>query len=162
MYVQERLALTLRFLASGDLYVSMQYRIRISKQAISCIVKWVCLTTCRMQMFHLTINYVYCQSTLIFQLEVLTFFCSTAFPHLHFLKTLWVLWVPYYLFSFIKFDKFYDTFLSPLHNYKNAQETAQHYRFAPLFKTDGTGTNRREEERTVVKCHVARPDLLRP
>jgi len=31
------------------------------------------------------------------------------------LKCIWVLWVPYYFFSFIKFDSFYGTFLSPLH-----------------------------------------------
>jgi len=40
--VQERLALTLRFLASGDSYVSFQYLFRISKQGTSCIVPEVC------------------------------------------------------------------------------------------------------------------------
>ena len=33
----------------------------------------------------------------------------------NFVKMHWVLWAPYYFFSFIKFDKFYDTFPSPLH-----------------------------------------------
>ena len=60
------------------------------------------------------------------------------------------------------FDKFYDTSLSPLHmSYKNAQETTQHYRLAPLFKTEASGMKRRAEERTVVICHAAHPHLLR-
>jgi hypothetical protein len=40
--VQESLALTLRFLASGDWYVTLQYLFKNSKQAISCIVPEVC------------------------------------------------------------------------------------------------------------------------
>jgi len=40
--VRERLALTLRFLASGDTYVSLQYLFIISNQAISCIAPEVC------------------------------------------------------------------------------------------------------------------------
>jgi len=40
--VQERLALTLCFLASGDSYISLEYFFKISKQAICCIVPEVC------------------------------------------------------------------------------------------------------------------------
>jgi hypothetical protein len=68
-----------------------------------------------MQIFHLKKKYMYRQSTQIFKLEVLIFSCSTAFPYLRFVKLHWVLWVPYYFFSFIKLDKFYDILLSPLH-----------------------------------------------
>jgi hypothetical protein len=45
------------------------------------------------------------------------------------------------------------------HNHKNVQETAQYYRFAPFVKTEASEM-KREEERAVVMCHVARPDPL--
>ena len=40
--IQERLAVTLRFLSNGDSHVRMQYLFKISKQATSCIVPEVC------------------------------------------------------------------------------------------------------------------------
>jgi hypothetical protein len=40
--IQDRLAITLRFLASGDSYTSLQYTFRVSKQAISGIITEVC------------------------------------------------------------------------------------------------------------------------
>jgi len=48
---------------------------------------------------------------------------------------------------------------TPFHNYQNTQETAEHYRFALLFKTGASGMERRREEQMVVMGHVAH---LRP
>ena len=76
---------------------------------------------------------------------VLKFKCKT--PVLK-VKMHWVLWVSYYYFCF-----FYEVRLilrhfpesTPFHNYQNAQETAQHYSFTPLFKIETSGMKSRAQ-----------------
>jgi len=72
-------------------------------------------------------------------------------------------WVPNYLFSFMNFDEFYDTFLSPLHftvtktlNKPNSTTDSHH-----SSRQKNREWKSRTEERTVVTCHVALPHLLR-
>jgi hypothetical protein len=77
-----------------------------------------------------------------------------------------VLPVPYYFFSFIRFDKFYDTFLSPLHftitkTLQKPHNTSDSHH-SSRYLVEASAMKRRREERTVVTCHVARPHLLRP
>jgi len=52
----------------------------------------------------------------------------------------WVLWVPYYYFSFIiRLILWHFPQSTPFHNYQNVQENTQHYRLTPLFKTEAPG-----------------------
>jgi len=84
------------------------------------------------------------------------------------LKMHWVLWAPYYLFSFIKFDKFCNTFLSSLrfHSYqKKPQQTAQHYRLAPRGEASGMERRWRRVTLYVHTCSGRNrtvPLMLRP
>jgi len=82
----------------------------------------------------------------------------------NFVKIYWMFWVPNYLFSFINFDKFCDTFLSPLHFTitKTLNKPHSTTDLHQSFKQKHQEWKRRAEERTVVTCHAARHHLLRP
>ncbi|XP_026673863.1 uncharacterized protein LOC113465000, partial [Ceratina calcarata] len=52
---EERLAITLRYLATGDLYTSLQYLFNVSKQLISKIVPEVCRALVKTLFKHVTV-----------------------------------------------------------------------------------------------------------
>jgi hypothetical protein len=71
--VQERLAITLRFLATGDTYATLQYLFRVSKRGISNIIPEVCMAlvelkqyiqACNLTFYHVSyVLYSQCYNT---------------------------------------------------------------------------------------------------
>nr|CAH7755965.1 unnamed protein product [Callosobruchus chinensis] len=59
--VQDRLAITLRFLATGDSFTSLQYLFNVSKQRISIIIEETCnaLIQALKEQIKVTLNYYY-------------------------------------------------------------------------------------------------------
>nr|CAH7722234.1 unnamed protein product [Callosobruchus chinensis] len=59
--VQDRLAITLRFLATGDSFTSLQYLFNASKQRISIIIEETCnaLIQALKEQIKVTLNYYY-------------------------------------------------------------------------------------------------------
>nr|CAH7763261.1 unnamed protein product [Callosobruchus chinensis] len=59
--VQDRLAITLRFLATGDSFTSLQYLFNVSKQHISIIIEETCnaLIQALKDQIKVTLNYYY-------------------------------------------------------------------------------------------------------
>lgn len=57
--VKERLAITLRFLATGNSYTSLSYLFKVSKQSISKIVPEVCDSLIEALKDHIKVNLMY-------------------------------------------------------------------------------------------------------
>jgi len=148
--------MTLRFLASGDSYVGLQYLFKISKQAISCIAPEACEV-----LVEKLNDYVQVKQILLFVVyeRSLKLDCNQNF-YLNALGALGTHIIYFFYNVRLILGKFPES--TPFPNYQNAQETTQHCRLVPLFKIETSGMKRRAKQLNVVTCHVARPDLLRP
>jgi hypothetical protein len=80
----------------------------------------------------------------------------------NFAKMRWVLWVPYYLLSFIKFDTFYDTLLSSLRITVTKRSIIRAIMQIRTALQNKSIMNEKGEKRTALMYHVVCPDLLRP
>lgn len=70
--VEERLAITLRFLATGDSYTSLQYLFRVSKQSISSIVPEVCDAIIKSIQDYIKVSMMLFKIGIYFKLLILT------------------------------------------------------------------------------------------